>query len=198
MESNCGCRKISVNTWPPHCIRWVFWFIQKSLDIRVYKEVGERLTFGTAVYSATYIYIYCMLLVWNGICKSLITNIAKKQAATWNRTKCYVYWTVHNCDSWRITDQLDVTIYYVLLQFFYAQHVSDINTSIIRNMQLFYCITTLVVCSCFDVCWSFGVSVLGWNPCSRLHWNSNTHRNKNTRPVLWYNRKVAGSWWWMY
>ena len=31
--------------------------------------------------------------------------------------------------------------------FFYAQHVSDINTSIIRSLRLFYCITTLVVCS---------------------------------------------------
>ena len=38
--------------------------------------------------------------------------------------------------------------------------VSDINTSIIRSLQLFYCITTLVVCSCLDVCWSFGVA--GW------------------------------------
>jgi len=26
----------------------------------------------------------------------------------------------------------------------------------------------LVVCSCFDVCWSFGVAGLGWYPCSRL------------------------------
>jgi len=30
------------------------------------------------------------------------------------------------------------------------------------------------------------------------HRNSNTHRNKNTRPMWWYNRKVAGSWWWLY
>jgi len=26
-------------------------------------------------------------------------------------SKPYVYWTMHHCDSWRITDQLDVTIY---------------------------------------------------------------------------------------
>jgi len=25
--------------------------------------------------------------------------------------KSYVYWTVHHCDSWRIRDQLDVTVY---------------------------------------------------------------------------------------
>jgi hypothetical protein len=41
--------------------------------------------------------------------------------------------------------------------FFYAEHGSDINTSIIRSLRLFYCVTILVVCSCFDVCWSFGV-----------------------------------------
>jgi len=52
--------------------------------------------------------------------------------------------------------------------FFYAQHVSDINTSIVRSLRLFYCITTFVVCSCFDVCWSFGVAGLEWYPCGRL------------------------------
>jgi len=60
----------------------------------------------------------------------------------------------------------------VLFHFFYAQHVSDINTSVIRSLRLFYCITTLVVCSCFDVCWSFGVAGLGWYQCSRLKHSS--------------------------
>jgi hypothetical protein len=58
---------------------------------------------------------------------------------------------------WRIRDQLDVISYYVLYHFFYAQHVSDINTSIIRSLRLFYCITTLVVSM------SVGVSV--WLGC---------------------------------
>jgi len=48
----------------------------------------------------------------------------------------------------------------VLFHFFYAQHVSDINSPIVRSLRLFYYITTLAVCSCFDVCWSFGVA--GW------------------------------------
>ena len=52
--------------------------------------------------------------------------------------------------------------------FLCAQHVSGINTSIIRSLRLFLFITTLVVCSCFDVCWRFGVAGLGWYPCSRL------------------------------
>ena len=78
------------------------------------------------------------------------------------------YKPVQNFLCWRIRDQLDVASYYVLFQFFYAQHFSDFNTSIIRSLQLFYCINTLIVCSCFDVCWSFGVAGLGWYPCSRL------------------------------
>ena len=53
--------------------------------------------------------------------------------------------------------------------FFYAEHVSDINTSIIRSLRLFCCIAILAVCSCLDVCWSFGVAGLVWYPCSRLH-----------------------------
>jgi len=62
--------------------------------------------------------------------------------------------------SWRIREQLHVTIYYVSFHFFHAQHVSGLNTSTIRSLRLLYCITTLVVCSCFDVWWSFGVA--GW------------------------------------
>jgi len=95
-------------------------------------------------------------------------------------TTRYVYWTVHHSDSWRIRDQLDVTCYYVLFHFFYAQHVSDINTPIIRSLRLFYCITTLVVCSCFDVCWSFGVAVLGWYLCSRLKHSCATPKPQHT------------------
>jgi len=63
-------------------------------------------------------------------------------------------WLVGVVSVWQAETQLG------LFHFFYAQHVSDINTSIIRCLRLFYCITTLVVCSCFDVCWSFGVA--GW------------------------------------
>ena len=36
------------------------------------------------------------------------------------------------------------------------------DVQMVSNMFeiILYCITTLVVCSCFDVCWSFGVA--GW------------------------------------
>ena len=52
-----------------------------------------------------------------------------------------VYWTVHRCDSWRTKDQRDVTI---LFHFLCAQHVSDINISIIRSLRLFCWITTRI------------------------------------------------------
>ena len=58
----------------------------------------------------------------------------------------YVYWTVHHCDSWRIRDQPMSLVIMFLFHFLYVQHVSDINSSIIRSLWLFYCITTLVVC----------------------------------------------------
>jgi len=73
-----------------------------------------------------------------------------------------------------------------LFHFTCAQHVSDINISIIRSLRLFCWITTLVVCSWFDVCSSFGVVVLGWYPCctpTQPDRNTNTHRTKNTRPM---------------
>jgi len=46
---------------------------------------------------------------------------------------------------WKISGQLDVTSYYVLFHFFYVQHVSDINTSIII-------LTMIVLMS--ETCWA--------------------------------------------
>jgi len=73
-----------------------------------------------------------------------------------------------------------------LFHFFYAQHVSNINTSISRSLRLFYCITTLVVCSCFDVCWSFGVAELELKPATRIplqlsHTETPTHIETRTQ-----------------
>ena len=45
-----------------------------------------------------------------------------------------VYWTVHHPDSWIKIDQLDVTCFITSL--FNAQHVSDVNTSILRSLRL--------------------------------------------------------------
>jgi len=85
----------------------------------------------------------------------------------------------------------------ILFHLLCAQHVSDINISIIRSLRLFCWITTLVVllllvrcvlefrCGCVGV-----VSVLQAEACNR---NSNTHRTKNntTNVVIQQNsRKI--------
>ena len=46
----------------------------------------------------------------------------------------YVYWNVHHLDSWVKIDQFDVTCFIISL--YNAQHVSDVNTSILRSLRL--------------------------------------------------------------
>ena len=65
------------------------------------------------------------------------------------------------------------------------QHVSDINTSIIRSLRLFCCITTLVVLAsmCVGVSvWLVGVVSVWQAEASACHTDT-THRNKSTQPV---------------
>jgi hypothetical protein len=96
-----------------------------------------------------------------------------------------------------------------LFHFLCAQHVLDINMCIIRSLRLFCWITTLVVCSWFNVCWCFRVVGLAWYPHCRLkhhcgasacnthttptqpHRNTNTHRTKNntTNVVIQQNSR---------
>ena len=70
----------------------------------------------------------------------------------------------------------------VSFHFLCAQHVSDINISIIRSLRLFCWITTLVVCSWFDVYWCFGVAGLGWYPCSRLRHHFSLQHGYHAKP----------------
>ena len=72
----------------------------------------------------------------------------------------YVYWTVHHLDSWIRGDQLDVTCFIIAL--FNAQHVSDVNTSILRSLLLTCWVISWVVLLWFDVCWCYVVVWLGW------------------------------------
>jgi hypothetical protein len=72
----------------------------------------------------------------------------------------YVYWTVHHLDSRIKRDQLDVTCFFVSL--FNAQHVSDVNTSILRSLRLICRVISWVVLPWYDVCWCYGVVRLGW------------------------------------
>ena len=64
----------------------------------------------------------------------------------------------------------------VLFHILCAQHVLDINVSIVRSLRLFCWITTLVVCSWFDVCWCFGAVGLGWGGIRVAGWSGLLHR----------------------
>jgi len=71
------------------------------------------------------------------------------------RYESYVYWNVHHLDSWIKRDQLDVTCFFISL--FNAQHVSGVNTSILRSLRLICWVISWVVLLWFDVCWCYVV-----------------------------------------
>ena len=57
----------------------------------------------------------------------------------------------------------------ILFHFLCAQHVSDINISIIRSLRLFVVeLPRRLLCSRFVVCWRYGVAGFEWCPCCRL------------------------------
>ena len=72
----------------------------------------------------------------------------------------YVYWTVHRLNNWIKNDQLDVTCFVTSL--FNAQHVSDVNTSILRSLRLICWVISRIVLLWFDVCWCYVVVWLWW------------------------------------
>ena len=49
----------------------------------------------------------------DSVIRAVRTWLCEQETGLCTITSCksYVYWTVHRCDSWRIRDQLDVTIY---------------------------------------------------------------------------------------
>ena len=75
-------------------------------------------------------------------------------------SESYVYWAVHHLDSWIKRDQLDVTC--CIISLFTAQHVSDVNTSILRSLRLIWWVISWVVLLWYDVCWCYAVVWLGW------------------------------------
>ena len=78
----------------------------------------------------------------------------------WLQLFPYVYWTVHHLDIWVKRDQLDVTC--SIISLFNAQHVSDVNTSILRSLRLICWVISWVVLLWFDVCWCYFVVWLWW------------------------------------
>jgi len=63
-------------------------------------------------------------------------------------------------DSWIKRDQLDVTCFFISL--FNVQHVSDVNTSILRSWRLICRVISWVVLLWFDAFWCYIVGWLGW------------------------------------
>jgi len=111
----------------------------------------------------------------------------------------YVYWTVHHLDSWVKRCQLDITCFIISL--FNAQHVSDVNTSILRNLRLICWVISWVVLLWFDVCWCYVVVRLWWcgirmqaeavphpaygyrTTTAEPQRNTNTHRTRAMQPM---------------
>ena len=108
----------------------------------------------------------------------------------------YFYWTVRHFNSWRIKTNLMTLA--IFIHFLCAQHVSDINISIIRSLRLFCWITTLVVLFLFRCVLGFRCGwVLQAEVCytdttpTQPHRNSNEHRTKNntTNVVIQQNSR---------
>ena len=110
-------------------------------------------------------------------------------------SESYVYWTVHHLDSWVKRDQLDVTCFIISL--FNVEHVSDVNTSILRSLRLICWVISEVVLIWFDVYWCYVVVWLWWcgirmqvepaygyrtTPAKPQH-NTNTHRTRSIQPM---------------
>ena len=76
----------------------------------------------------------------------------------------YISWWIlcllDHLDSWVKRDQLDATCFIISL--FNAQHVSDVNTSILRSLRLICRVISWVVLLWFDVCWCYVVVWLWW------------------------------------
>ena len=100
------------------------------------------------------IYIYKTLILVIGVKSAWLIAIANCMS------KSYVYWTVHHLHSWIKRDQRDVTCF--IISFFNAQHVSDVNTSILRSLRLTCWVISWVVLLWFDVCWCYVVVWLWW------------------------------------
>ena len=83
-----------------------------------------------------------------------------------NRIYVYVVWCLYyehllTCNiGWVKRDQLDITCFIISL--LNVQHVSDVNTSILRSLWLICWVISWVVLLWFDVCWCYVVVWLWW------------------------------------
>ena len=102
-------------------------------------------------------------------CKYAECLPAYKYGTDCSETSAFKIQTPWNCpeesiqqteDCWVKRDQLDVTCFIISL--FNAQHVSDVNTSILRSLRLICWVISWVVLLWFDVCWCYVVVWLWW------------------------------------
>jgi len=136
--------------------------------------------------------LFCALFAWQSLLVKLIYVV--RSHATYKRccdrqvlstSVSYVYWTVHHLDTWIKRDQLDVTCFIISL--FTAQHVSDVNTAILRSLRLICSVISWVVFLWFNVCWCYVVVV--WYPSgyhttlAKPQCNTNTHRTTAIQPM---------------
>ena len=74
-------------------------------------------------------------------------------------------------NNWIKKGQLDVTCFIISL--FNAQHVSDVNTSILKSLRLISWVISCVVLLWFDVCWCY---VVVWLGCCGIRVRAESHR----------------------
>ena len=89
---------------------------------------------------------------WSPVRRARLINTSEKLPYV---QELYMY--IH---SWIRRDQLDVTCFIISL--FSAQHVSDVNTSILGSFRLIRWVISWLVLLWFDVCWCYVVVWLGW------------------------------------
>ena len=91
----------------------------------------------------------------------LTPTISRRLQNVWNTVPpTKVRGWVQILQAWIKLDQLDVTCYFISL--FNAQHVSDVNTSILRSLRLICWVISWVVLLWFGACWCYVVVWLGW------------------------------------
>jgi len=110
--------------------------------------------------------IYCLIKQRAGNLSVLVELLCRTHSQCCHHVVCsrnnwhcgsYVYWTVHHLDSWVKGDQLDAICFIITL--FSAQHVSDVNTAILRSLRLIRRVTSWVVSGSMCV----GVPYAGWS-----------------------------------
>jgi len=102
---------------------------------------------------------------------------------------------------WIKSDQLEVTCFFISL--FNTQHVSDVNTSILKSLRLICSVISWVVLLWFDACWCYVVVWLGWcgirmqaeaivlQPASGYHTTTTQHQHTSNHSHTTHAIKIS-------